>query len=94
MKCRRKRRRRQLDRLFLDRGRAQGAQGEVMKTQNGTIEIDMLANGFLVRPRREPGAYMTLEECHAFNSISDLSKWLFDHFDNHHAKPNDGGKRK
>jgi hypothetical protein len=73
-------------------GRDLSGGGEMSK--NEPVEIYMVANGFMVRPQTRLGEALELSKCHAFNSLNDLSKWLLEHFDNHHAKPNDQGKRK
>ena len=63
-------------------------------TKNDPIEVSIVANGFMVRPCGRQHEYITMESVHVFPSANDLSKFLFDHFGDHHAKPNDGGKRK
>jgi len=47
------------------------------------IEIERVANGYIVRPAHEPymgGRTQECREIHVFASFEALSKWLCDHF--------------
>ena len=63
-------------------------------TKNDAIEILVVANGFMVRQTPRNGEFSSMNSMHVFSSLRGLSKFLFNHFDDHHTKPNDGGKRK
>lgn len=49
-------------------------------TPGEPIEIRRVSNGFIARPIAVPGHPDHLEAYAVFNSIADLSEWLFIHF--------------
>lgn len=48
---------------------------------NDEINIQKVANGYLVSPRIEPGMYIGNEAMYVFESLTALADWLQNHFE-------------